>query len=478
MDTYTTRIDGENDVWDSNVDMGYHYSEGVALYELTITLTDANGGFTVEPNYLESHDPCTNTYTYTNFAGHTFTLTAMPDANYYVEAWYDVNGAVASIDRVFEVVMDSNHAYILEFKPRSTVHVTGGGSALKDAVADAGNGDIIYVEKGYTYEGGIDLEGKEITIVSSHPDDIPSVESTVIDCEGSGRAFTFDSGEGPGTVIHGFTIINGSLETQSGGAIYIGAGCSPTLAHLIIRDCNTGSGRGGAIYIGPDAEPNLCNITISNCTAGNNGGAIYVSANSSPLLKNCNIANCSVSMGYGGGIYYGHDCNAVLEGCTFTGNSADYGGAIYFHINCVSQLTDCTFSDNSSDYGGAIYNYFNCVSELTGCVFTGNISNRDGGAVDCDANNVVTVAGCDFRSNLADHGGALYLGLNCSGTITDTTLVENDANEDGGGIYFTDSNIAVSDCNISYNTAAHGAGLYCLRSPESSIVDIAFIRAA
>jgi len=455
MDTYTTRADGKPDA--NIVDMGYHYSEAVARYELAVTLADANGTF--------------NTYTYTQFAGATFTLTAIPDSNYYIDSWYDANGVVASVKKVFEVVMDANRAYTLRFKPRRTTEVSGGGSALRDAVEEAGNGDILIVEKGYTYDGDIDLEGKEITIVSSKPDDPTVVATTVIDCQGSSRAFTFASGEGPGTVIRGFTITNGGLQSQSGGAIYIGSGCSPTLADLIIRNSSTGSGRGGGIYIGTGSDPNLFNIAIDNCTAGNGGGAIYVNAGSSPVFNDCRISNCSVGIGYGGGIYFAHDCNAILNGCEFTGNRADYGGAIYFHINCVSQLTDCTFTNNSSDYGGAIYYYLGCVSGVADCTFTGNRANEDGGGIDCEPNGVVTVSDCNFTNNSADSGGALYLDENCSGTVAGSVLVNNDANEDGGAIYITDSNIAVAGCNISNNSAAHGAGVYCLYSPESSIVD-------
>ena len=63
------------------------------------------------------------------------------------------------------------------------------------------------------------------------------------------RAFTFNNGEGPGTVINGFTIINGGLLAEHGGAIYIGPDSSPTIVNVTIRDCEVAWGSGGAIYV-------------------------------------------------------------------------------------------------------------------------------------------------------------------------------------------------------------------------------------
>ncbi|MHC4575504.1 MAG: InlB B-repeat-containing protein, partial [Planctomycetota bacterium] len=76
MDVYTTRIDGVNDA--NVVDLGYHYRQGAAQYQLNVTVVDGNG--TVEPNsgwYYE---------------GTQLTLKAKPEPGYYVKGWYDNNG--------------------------------------------------------------------------------------------------------------------------------------------------------------------------------------------------------------------------------------------------------------------------------------------------------------------------------------------------------------------------------------------------
>ena len=75
---------------------------------------------------------------------------------------------------------------------------------------DAEDGDEIVVHPG-TYVERITLSGKAITLRSS---DGPVV--TILDGDAGGTVVTCNSGEGPNTVIEGFTITNGHA-TQGGG---------------------------------------------------------------------------------------------------------------------------------------------------------------------------------------------------------------------------------------------------------------------
>jgi subtilisin family serine protease len=77
---------------------------------------------------------------------------------------------------------------------------------------------------------------------------------------------------------------------------------------------------------------------------------------------------------------------------------------------------------------------------------------------------MITVVDSNFSDNAANYGAGLYIDANCYVTIADTVLLANDANEEGGAVYASDSTISVADCNISYNTAIRGAGLYCTDS--------------
>ncbi|MHC4529725.1 MAG: InlB B-repeat-containing protein, partial [Planctomycetota bacterium] len=156
MDVYTTRTDGVYDVADSNVDMGYHYDEGVPQYELNVTVAAGQGS--VDPNW--------GTYN----EGDLVVVTATPDPNYYVKGWYDVNDTLLGIERTLEVEMDSDRDIIVRFKLARTINVSGGGAALRNAVDEAENGDILIVAAG-TYDGDIDVQGKQIKLYGFDPHD-------------------------------------------------------------------------------------------------------------------------------------------------------------------------------------------------------------------------------------------------------------------------------------------------------------------
>ncbi|MHC4388496.1 MAG: right-handed parallel beta-helix repeat-containing protein, partial [Planctomycetota bacterium] len=454
---YTTRTDGANDM--GIVDIGYHHREGAPEYELTVTVVDENGD-PVDPNLARGYvDPNSGWY----YKGKELTLRAVPDPNYYVRGWYDENGTVVSIDRTLEVVMDSNQTFAIEFKPMRVVEVSGGGDALLQAVNNAENGDVLIVTEG-TYDGEIDLQGKEIKLFSFNHNDPNVVPWTIIDCQGTGRGFIFDSGEDANTSISGFRIINGNAAAgQGGGAIFIGAGASPTIANMIISDCTATDVMGGAIYIGHEASPRLLNVTINNCNAySSDGGAIYAGFNSSPEFIGCTITNCTVTRGSGGAVYCGMSSSTVFTDCTFADNYAISEAGIP-GPNAIT-----TYSGGD---GGAIRCAVDCDVQLTNCTFTGNIADFLGGGIGCNVDNTITVIDCEFEDNLAQYGGAVYLDYNCVGTITGTTLVSNEADEDGGALYFTDSDIRVTDSNLSYNSAIRGGGLYSRYSPTAEIIN-------
>jgi hypothetical protein len=489
MDTYTTRIDGVNDV--DIVDMGYHYSQGVAEYELRVfVIEDPN-----DPGIHGTAEPDSGWY----YDGAVVSLKVIPDPGYYLEGWYDVNDLLVSYNKRFEVVMDSNKTFIVRFRQPTNIQVSGGPDALQQAVDAAGNGDTLIVAAG-TYNGDINFRGKEIKLFSTNPDDPNVVAQTIIDCQQGGRGFTFDNLEDPNTVIDGFTIVNGDVTNQPGGAIYIGAGSSPTIANIIISDCNVTDADGGAIYIGSGGSSTIANVSINNCSVTNgNGGGIYVSANSSPSFMSCTVNNCSVSDGSGGAVFCDVNCSTIFINCTFGDNSASlvgivlvdptdpnityvlsgvggYGGGIYFNRENTSTLRRCTLNDNAANSsGGGIYYSLDCVSEVNECTFAGNSASEDGGGMLCNIDNSITVVDCNFTGNSAQYGGGLYFDPECSGEIAESVFVQNDANEDGGAIYLTDSNdFLVADCVISDNTAARGGGLYSTYSEAARIVGCTF----
>jgi len=147
-----------------------------------------------------------------------------------------------------------------------TVASSGGdATTIQGGIDLAANGDVVVVAAG-TYAGAgnlnISFNGKAITVMSQSG---PYV--TFIDCQGAGRAFVFENNEGAGSVVEGFTMMNGS--STQGGAIYVDD-CSPTIRFNIFKS-NTASSAGGAIYLRKGSST-LYNNTLDGNSAPAGGG--------------------------------------------------------------------------------------------------------------------------------------------------------------------------------------------------------------
>lgn len=67
-----------------------------------------------------------------------------------------------------------------------------------------------------------------------------------------------------------------------------------------------------------------------------------------------------------------------------------------------------------------------------------------------------------FQDNSADYGGALYIDVNATTSIDDSSFKDNHASTSGGGIcLYTDSAITATGCTFDTNDANAGGGLLC-----------------
>jgi hypothetical protein len=188
-----------------------------------------------------------------------------------------------------------------------------------------------------------------------------------IDCQGSGRAFSFTSGETTSSVVDGFTITDGH-SSNYGGGIYF-ASSSGTIKNCTIEYCDADDGGGIAVYNG--------NPVITNCVIKNNmtnemvhgGGGVLCYTGGNATIRNCIIAGNQSILGYGGGIY----CNGgspAIRNCTITLNSASWGDGITINngspiisnsivwengeeIRVVSGSPYVSYSDIEGGWGGS-----------------------------------------------------------------------------------------------------------------------------
>ena len=304
-----------------------------------------------------------------------------------------------------------------------TIYVPEDFRSIGFALWYAEDGDEIIVGPGVytdTGENIIDLEGKSVWV---HSSDGPEV--TIIDGENQRRGVLFQSGEGSGSIIEGFTF----------------------------RDCQAPwydwNGNGQV-----DAWENF-------------GGGIWCRDGSSPTIRNCHFVNGVAE--YGAGI-----CNfdesysanePTIENCLFHDNDAGagVGGAVYSYASSPP-LIGCQFIGNSASYGGAILNVQGSDSTITNCVFYANVATADGGAIYNDSSGPL-VTGCEFNLNSAqDDGGAVFNADPSSSqnvpVFEDCSFTSNVAADEGGGIHNFSASPSMIGCTITGNQAGAGGGIY------------------
>jgi len=238
---------------------------------------------------------------------------------------------------------------------------------VKAALAAAHDGDVITLSPG-VYSGSentnVNLAGKNVQIRSIDPADPDIVARTVIDCGSSGRAFTFESGEGAAAMLHGLTIKNGRIN-DNGGAVYCYYS-NPTIKRCVFEN-NSASGNilkknGGALAL-YNSSPDITNCKFIRNSATGDGGGISCRDGSSPTLSNCDILG-NTAGGDGGGLFCWINSYADVSHSVVAGNHADgFGGGVYMYECTTISVSDAnvptigfvTIADNSSNsYGGGI----------------------------------------------------------------------------------------------------------------------------
>ena len=221
------------------------------------------------------------------------------------------------------------------------------------------------------------------------------------------------------------------------------------------------------IVTGSDTDSNaiLDGFTITQGTANHAsapyafGGGIY-SYNGNATIRNCTFTeNWAHS---GGGIYNTDSSNLTLNNCTFNNNSSYFGAAIYNTSSSCPEITNCKFFDNSA-WGGAVENSTHSDAILTGCTFTGNYAELwNGGAIRNLSDSDVTVTNCRFYANSASAGGAMSSDHECDPVVTNSIFVGNIARSSGGGGLSLGGDIAtVTNCTFAQNTGNnYGGGIY------------------
>jgi len=326
---------------------------------------------------------------------------------------------------------------------QKTINVPADQPTIQLAINAAQNGDTVLVAPG-TYTENIDFMGKAITVASSG-----GAAVTAIDGGGLGRVVTFQTAEGPTSVLSGFTITHG-FNSFSGAGVEV-AGASPTIQNNVITANQACSGAGMELDGGAAV---VRNNTISNnvqvgCTGGLGGGIYAHSAGTAQILNNLITGNQMNNSGSGGAIALDAAGTLTISGNTIQGNSTDGDGAGLWLVNSSdANIIQNLITDNTAAAGGGIY--FLVPSGSRGPLLVNNtIANNNaqiGSAVFADGFD----GGTQFFNNLliAPNGPSA---VHCGNFANQQPVFDsNDAFSPSGAAYDgICSNQAASASNIS-----------------------------
>ena len=302
------------------------------------------------------------------------------------------------------------------------------------------------------YGGAIFVSGSYDVLTNIVIDDS---NSTNVKMNAGGGAI-FYNGYG-GTLIN--ATISNTLASGNGGAIYWKGSAPIAISNISITYSKTevidsaNSADGGAIYTTTVTELN--NISVKGALAYKNSGDVH-----------------------GGAIYMkdGKTLNnvTVVQSRASTDNGISYGGAAYFARDKGSTnvwVYNSSFEENNADLGGGLY-FEKITSRIYGSSFAGNVAN-DGGAL-YTKNEDELIYNSTFEHNSAKNGGAIF-SQNGHIQISDSTLEFNTAEEKGGAIYYNyidkSGSSMILGTDIVNNTAFQGSAIYGTKFNRLSLTD-------
>jgi Zn-dependent metalloprotease len=452
-----TRTDHQEDI--DAIDIGYHYdlSKPVKEYVLRTSvyvpdrLPHGILEVTTEPNNLiVTIDPVTSTYLYRFKQGTVVHLLATPEEHYRVARWIGTDSDPFYYGQTDTVTMTGYEMAQVEFElavPRN-LYVPESYDTLEDAVTAVRDGDTIILAprpsqpylitdpEGINFGYDRDGKAKQVHLRSTDPNDPLVVASTIIDAQGSRyvskRAFLFNNGADPNTIIEGVTIRN-AFTAVIGPSYAINTGLWPW--------------HDGSIFgvppepwtaDNPNPSPPSRALSGMDATGDSYGGAILIENGSSPTIRKCVFENCTVSGGIGGDGADGYppispvftnvqgDTDAQSGGHSGKGTGNGYGGAIAVIDGSGPIISECQFINNRATGGwggipgdsGRAYNngrygwggndpigvlYASLLYGINPEAGYGEGDGR-GGAIFVDAGCKPTLTGCIFEGNYARPG--------------------------------------------------------------------------
>ncbi len=336
-------------------------------------------------------------------------------------------------------------------------------STIQAALLAASPGATVWVGPGRYQESEIDFGGKAVQLRSTG-----GAERTTIDADGAGTVLLFQTGEGPDTVLDGFTIQGGA--GIEGGGLYMFY-ADPTVAHCNVQENQAEYGGGLFLFA---SSPDLSHVTAARNEATTAGGGLYLRG-ASPRIADLSATD-NLTLGQGGGLYLRASSPSITD-FRVAGNDADLGGGIYLGADAAPTLAQGQIIDNTAGRGAG-FHADSATPEFVNCYIAANSATGDGGGGYLKATDATFLLVIVEQNTAANFGGGLALnaadpvmtnvviaqntaphgaGLHVSGSspsIRNGLIIENEAEGDGGGIYLVEAASAplIENTIIAYNS--------------------------
>lgn len=381
-------------------------------------------------------------------------------------------------------------AAVLQVSPEGSAE--GSYGSIREAFDAAGSDDTISLLPGrYAAEGNCDISISQAAPFRLHGRDGPHM--TVIDCNGTARAFSFEAKEGHGTqsvryslsgvtVLHGAAGQGGCLKVDGidvdvsnvvldrceavgeqfgvdgmGGAMYT-ANSNSTFTDMLVRDSIAHFA--GALFADGDDRSVLTNVTFLRPVGVSFGGGYIPEAQTRQRLVDCVFDSASAP--FGGAMDTGGTSTAVLRRVLFVNNTARRGAGV-FHFGDSSLLFDeCRFINNAaSNSGGAFESGTNTRPMYRNCLFQGNSAVGQGGVARSTGNSQPSIIGGRIANNTSPRGGGISVSGGTTIVIKGVEFVGNIASDLGGALECqTPTPVDIVDCVFLENAGANGGAVY------------------
>jgi hypothetical protein len=248
----------------------------------------------------------------------------------------------------------------------------------------------------YTGSANRDLtfRGKAIVVSSLLGPDV-----TIVDCQGLGRGFLFQSGESTSSMLSGFTVTHGYGNTGAG--IRCDAS-SPTITNcrLVDNESTTATSGGGGMACWSNSSPVLIDILFTG-NWGDYGGGLLTAQGSAPLVADLRFDG-NGALRRGGGWYCEYATEPyTISDCDFRDNvvthpSEGFGGGLYLYGTSAS-VTRVTFARNSAPVnGGCIHVVEGANATMENTILSFSTA---GMPISCDGWSTPTIFNCVVYGN-------------------------------------------------------------------------------